>query len=102
MSTDSLEGLSFSEKTLLLDFETSSLEAYRWDTLDPLTGATTFIFVFYGDMIRLIKLDKTDPVVRFVKSKTHETKVQILTDEDVAMYSEDASEFLKQRQEAQV
>ena len=94
---ESTMDFEFIGNELRLKFPTSTLEVYSWEPApDALTGEKhVYVFLFYGDKIRLLQLTKDEAKFRIVKSETHSARVQYLTDSDIEMFREDAAMFLR-------
>lgn len=91
-STD-ITDASILDGVLHLDRETSILEAYRWDA----PGGVPVFFVFADTDFHVVTLDEHEKPFRMVRTKSQERRVAVLTDDEIAMYCEDAMNVLKFR-----
>jgi hypothetical protein len=79
------------DKLHISNLETNNLDVYRWDA----PGKVPVFFVFAGYDVHIITLDDDEKPFDRVSSINQEVGVQIVTDEDIAMYSELAEIMLE-------
>ena len=77
-------------KVLIVDIESTDLDAYRWNA----PGKVPVFFIFISNEVHIITLDDDEKPFTTVKTNNQEKKVKIVTDEEVVMYAEEADRVL--------
>jgi hypothetical protein len=68
---------------LVVDLETSGLDAYRWDAPENIP----VIFLFVAENVHVITLDEGERPPSEVRSHNEICQVKMMSDEDVAKYA---------------